>query len=195
MPSDLEAWEEKNGKIPDDIILLLFFDWGKRWPDKLTYLGTDTNDTSLLHFPGKLIYTITSFFFLCSLIRGCYRYPLQTSAWVDNTLLPSSLYMHYSSSCTTRPFFVLSFNSMLMRQSRGRCALGEMKRGFLSFPTLSFPSSYSLRCLNSPPSAFRDRLQITRKTTGDVSTSSVHIIIITIIIFPSPSPSFFLGSR
>ena len=68
MPSDLEAWEEKNGKIPDDIILLLFFDWGKRWPDKLTYLGTDTNDTSLLHFPGKLIYTITSFFFfLCSL--------------------------------------------------------------------------------------------------------------------------------
>ena len=68
MPSDLEAWEDKNGKIPDDIILLLFFDWGKRWPDKLTYLGTDTNDTSLLHFPGKLIYTITSFFFfLCSL--------------------------------------------------------------------------------------------------------------------------------
>ena len=67
MPSDLEAWEDKNGKIPDDIILLLFFDWGKRWPDKLTYLGTDTNDLSLLHFPGKLIYTITSFFFLCSL--------------------------------------------------------------------------------------------------------------------------------
>ena len=67
MPSDLEAWEEKNGKIPDDIILLLFFDWGKRWPDKLTYLGTDTNDTSLLHFPGKLIYTTTLFFFLCSL--------------------------------------------------------------------------------------------------------------------------------
>lgn len=52
MPSDLEAWEDKNGKIPDDIILLLFFDWGRRWPDKLTYLGTDTNDTSLLHFPG-----------------------------------------------------------------------------------------------------------------------------------------------
>ena len=68
MPSDLEAWEEENGKIPDDIILLLFFDWGKRWPDKLTYLGTDTNDTSLLHFPGRLIYTITLIFFLvCSL--------------------------------------------------------------------------------------------------------------------------------
>ena len=105
MPSDLEAWEEKNGKIPDDIILLLFFDWGKRWPDKLTYLGTDTNDTSLLHFPGKLIYTITSFFFL-SVLWGCYRYRLQTSAWVDNTLLPSSLYMHYSSSCTWLAHFL-----------------------------------------------------------------------------------------
>ena len=142
MPSDLEAWEDKNGKIPDDIILLLFFDWGKRWPDKLTYLGTDTNDTSLLHFPGKLIYTITSFFFLL-VLWGCYRYRLQTSAWVDNTLLPSSLYMHYSSSCTTRPFFVLSSNSMLMRQSRGRCALGEMKRGFFLFPL--FPSHRPIR--------------------------------------------------
>ena len=141
MPSDLEAWEEKNGKIPDDIILLLFFDWGKRWPDKLTYLGTDTNDLSLLHFPGKLIYTITSFFFF--VLWGCYRYPLQTSAWVDNTLLPSSLYMHYSSSCTTRPFFVLSFNSMLMRQSRGRCALGRWKGGFFHFPL--FPSHRPIR--------------------------------------------------
>ena len=141
MPSDLEAWEDKNGKIPDDIILLLFFDWGKRWPDKLTYLGTDTNDLSLLHFPGKLIYTITSFFFLCSL--RVLPVPLQTSAWVDNTLLPSSLYMHYSSSCTTRPFFVLSSNSMLMRQSRGRCALGEMKRGFFLFPL--FPSHRPIR--------------------------------------------------
>ena len=63
MPSDLEAWEEKNGKIPDDIILLLFFDWGKRWPDKLTYLGTDTNDTSLLHFPGKGIHYHHCIFF------------------------------------------------------------------------------------------------------------------------------------
>ena len=97
LPSDLEAWEEKNGKIPDDIILLLFFDWGKRWPDKLTYLGTDTNDTSLLHFPGKEI-TITAFFF--SLFSESYRYPLQLSVRVDNTLLPSSLYVHYSSSCT-----------------------------------------------------------------------------------------------
>ena len=53
MPSDLEAWEEKHGKIPDDVILLVFYDWGKHWPDKKEYLGTDTKNTSLLHFPGK----------------------------------------------------------------------------------------------------------------------------------------------
>lgn len=52
MPSDLQAWEEKNGKIPDDVILFVFFDWGKNWPDKKKYLGSDTKNTSLLHFPG-----------------------------------------------------------------------------------------------------------------------------------------------
>ncbi|XP_068672815.1 isatin hydrolase-like [Montipora foliosa] len=52
MPSDLEAWEETHGRIPDDVILLVFNDWGKYWPDKRTFLGTDTKNTSLLHFPG-----------------------------------------------------------------------------------------------------------------------------------------------
>jgi len=52
MPSDLEAWEEKHGKIPDDVILLIFFDWGKHYANKKKYLGTDTNNASLLHFPG-----------------------------------------------------------------------------------------------------------------------------------------------
>ena len=161
LPSDLEAWEEKNGKIPDDIILLLFFDWGKRWPDKLTYLGTDTNDTSLLHFPGKEI-TITAFFFLCFLrvtgIHSNFRLRFGSGSAQVPFLAVHALFfiLHL-----TRPFFVLYFNSMLMRQSRGRCALGEMKRRFLSFPTLSFPSSYSPRSRNSPPRAFRDRFQIT----------------------------------
>ena len=53
MPSDLEAWEQKHGKIPDDAIMLVFNGWGKYWPDKKTFLGTDTKNTSLLHFPGK----------------------------------------------------------------------------------------------------------------------------------------------
>ncbi|KAJ7373582.1 hypothetical protein OS493_011187 [Desmophyllum pertusum] len=51
-PSDLQTWEEKHGKIPDDVILLVFTDWGRRWPNKKTYLGSDTKNTSLLHFPG-----------------------------------------------------------------------------------------------------------------------------------------------
>jgi len=53
-PSDLQAWEEKHGKIPDDVILLVFTNWGRYWPDRKTYLGTDTKNTSLLHFPGML---------------------------------------------------------------------------------------------------------------------------------------------
>lgn len=51
-PSDLQAWEEEHGKIPDDVILLVFTNWGRFWPDRKTYLGTDTKNTSLLHFPG-----------------------------------------------------------------------------------------------------------------------------------------------
>ena len=55
MPGDLEAWETKNGKIPDDVILLVFTNWGRYWPDKKKYLGTETDDFSLLHFPGGKI--------------------------------------------------------------------------------------------------------------------------------------------
>ena len=55
MPSDLEAWEIKHGKISDDVILLVFTNWGRYWPDKKKYLGTDTDDFSLLHFPGAKI--------------------------------------------------------------------------------------------------------------------------------------------
>ncbi|XP_078348297.1 isatin hydrolase-like [Oculina patagonica] len=50
--SDFQAWEEKNGKIPDDVILLVFTGWGRHWPNRKSYLGTDTKNTSLLHFPG-----------------------------------------------------------------------------------------------------------------------------------------------
>ena len=53
MQSDLEAWEKKHGQIPDDIILLVFTNWGRHWPDKKKYLGTDTNDIDQLHFPGE----------------------------------------------------------------------------------------------------------------------------------------------
>ncbi|XP_077991576.1 uncharacterized protein LOC144445810 [Glandiceps talaboti] len=50
--TDLQAWEEQYGRIPDDVIVLVYTGWGSRWPDKMSFMGTDTNDTSLLHFPG-----------------------------------------------------------------------------------------------------------------------------------------------
>lgn len=52
---DLQKWEEANGAMPKDVILLVRSGYGKYWPDRLKYLGTDkvgpeaVND---LHFPG-----------------------------------------------------------------------------------------------------------------------------------------------
>eukprot|EP00058_Branchiostoma_floridae_P015595 XP_002601083.1 hypothetical protein BRAFLDRAFT_75518 [Branchiostoma floridae] len=49
---DFQDWEEKNGRIPDGAIVLVRTGWGQYWPNKHQFLGTDTTDTSLLHFPG-----------------------------------------------------------------------------------------------------------------------------------------------
>ena len=50
---DLERWEAKYGRIPDGAIVLMRSGWGRFWPDKLAYLGTDQKgDVANLHFPG-----------------------------------------------------------------------------------------------------------------------------------------------
>ena len=52
---DFKNWELSFGKIPDDIIVLLFTGFGKYWPDRLKYLGTSKTGKealSELHFPG-----------------------------------------------------------------------------------------------------------------------------------------------
>ena len=50
---DLTAWERQHGRIPDGAIVLVRTGWGKYWPDKKRYLGSDTpGDTAHLHFPG-----------------------------------------------------------------------------------------------------------------------------------------------
>jgi kynurenine formamidase len=50
---DLERWEGKYGRIPDGAIVLMRSGWGRYWPDKLKYLGTDKKgDVANLHFPG-----------------------------------------------------------------------------------------------------------------------------------------------
>lgn len=51
--NDLTAWEKNNGPIPAGAIVLVHTGWGRFWPDKKRYLGTDKpGDTANLHFPG-----------------------------------------------------------------------------------------------------------------------------------------------
>ena len=52
---DFTNWESAQGPIPDGAIILLHTGFGKFWPDRLKYLGTDKKGTPALvdlHFPG-----------------------------------------------------------------------------------------------------------------------------------------------
>ena len=52
---DFTIWESSYGKIRDETIVLLHTGYGRYWPDRLKYLGTDkTGKEALsdLHFPG-----------------------------------------------------------------------------------------------------------------------------------------------
>ncbi len=52
---DLSAWESSHGRIQDGTILLLRTGWGRRWPDRERYMGTDRTGPEAvaeLHFPG-----------------------------------------------------------------------------------------------------------------------------------------------
>lgn len=53
--ADIEDWEKTNGRIQDGTIVLLETGFGKFWPDKKRYLGTDQHGDEAakdLHFPG-----------------------------------------------------------------------------------------------------------------------------------------------
>jgi kynurenine formamidase len=51
--ADVQAWEQKNGRIPAGAIVLLRTGWSARWPDRKRYLGDDKpGDASNLHFPS-----------------------------------------------------------------------------------------------------------------------------------------------
>jgi kynurenine formamidase len=53
--ADFQNWEAINGKMPDDVIILINTGFARFWPDKLKYLGTDLRGAeavALLHFPG-----------------------------------------------------------------------------------------------------------------------------------------------
>ena len=52
---DFTNWESSFGKIPDDTIVLLYTGYGKFWPDRLKYIGTNKMGKKAineLHFPG-----------------------------------------------------------------------------------------------------------------------------------------------
>ena len=52
---DLQAWEVRNGPLPDGGIVLLRTGWGRLWQDQEAYLGTaETGPEAVpeLHFPG-----------------------------------------------------------------------------------------------------------------------------------------------
>lgn len=46
---DIEAFEKTHGPIRPDSWLLVFFGWGKRWPDQARYRNADA--TGMMHFP------------------------------------------------------------------------------------------------------------------------------------------------
>ena len=53
--ADLQAWEEKHGKIPDRSIVLLQSGFAQYYPNRVKYMGTDERGEAaveLLHFPG-----------------------------------------------------------------------------------------------------------------------------------------------
>jgi kynurenine formamidase len=52
---DLRAWEEKQGRVLADVIVLLRTGYGRYWPDRRQYLGTEAKGPDAvaeLHFPG-----------------------------------------------------------------------------------------------------------------------------------------------
>jgi kynurenine formamidase len=52
-PEDIAAWEKTHGRIRAGTTVLVRTGWGKYWPDRKRYLGSDTpGDIANLHFPG-----------------------------------------------------------------------------------------------------------------------------------------------
>jgi kynurenine formamidase len=52
---DFTAWESEHGNIPDNAIVLLHTGYGRYWPDRVKYMGTDKRGPDAvkdLHFPG-----------------------------------------------------------------------------------------------------------------------------------------------
>jgi kynurenine formamidase len=50
---DVQGWEQSHGAIPPGSIVVFRTGWGRHWPDRKQYLGSDApGDVANLHFPG-----------------------------------------------------------------------------------------------------------------------------------------------
>jgi kynurenine formamidase len=50
---DIKKWETEHGHVPDGAIVVARSGWGRYWPNKKRYLGTDEfGDVAHLRFPG-----------------------------------------------------------------------------------------------------------------------------------------------
>ncbi len=53
--ADFEQWEAEHGQIPEGTIVLLRTGYGRYWPNRIRYMGTDqrgAEGVAQLHFPG-----------------------------------------------------------------------------------------------------------------------------------------------
>jgi kynurenine formamidase len=50
LPSDITAWEQDHGTVPDNSIILMYSGWDARWTDYERYKNADAGGA--LHFPG-----------------------------------------------------------------------------------------------------------------------------------------------
>ena len=49
-PADIEAWEEKHGRIPEGAFVAFRSDWSKKWPDAEAMANRDAEGVA--HYPG-----------------------------------------------------------------------------------------------------------------------------------------------
>ena len=52
---DFQSWEDHNGTLPEGVIVLLYTGFGRHWPHRARYLGTEAQGeeaVASLHFPG-----------------------------------------------------------------------------------------------------------------------------------------------
>ena len=52
---DFQSWEDRNGTLPEGVIVLLYTGFGRHWPHRARYLGTEAQGeeaVASLHFPG-----------------------------------------------------------------------------------------------------------------------------------------------